>query len=362
MIRIAGQDLHGRFLKMFGTFSLLLSLLTISAAAQSDVNTDADTNIDTVSTLPGITVETSVDRAEMYIGDLINYQLVITYDSTYELIPPPLGANLGAFDVKDYKTDQITRLEDGRLQSRSSFTLSTFTTGDYVIPPMPAIFNLPDGTRKAILSESVPITVKSLLGDESDSTDIRPLKPPYEFERDLTRYYIYGGAAFLVLLIAALLLLRRLRRKSGLAEPVDNRKPWEIAFERLALLSGEDLISQKKYKQYYFELTETAREYLGRMYDIDTLEMTTDEFFAAFLDVKLPDHLYDEMRHFFSHADLVKFARLIPEDERAHTDFEFVHRMIDSVRAEFERRLQVEMAVNRKNGPVDDDSPKEVAT
>ena len=316
--------------------------------------------VDTVSTLKGITVETSVDRAEMFIGDLINYKLIITYDSTYELIPPPLGANLGAFDVKDYQTDQITRLDDGWVQSKSNFVLSTFTTGDYVIPPIPALFNLPDGSRKLILSEAVPIVVNSLLGAESDSADIHPLKPQHEFERDLTMYYVYGGAALLVFILAALWLWSRWRRRPERAEYVDRRKPWEIAFERLAMLSEQKLMAKGEHKQYYIELTEIAREYLGRMYAIDVLEMTTDEFLVAFIDVALPNELYDTMRSFFNHADLVKFARYVPEAERSGTDFNLVHQMVESVRVEFERRLQVEMAVSSTNGEPPKESPAEV--
>lgn len=316
--------------------------------------------IDTVSTLKGITVETSVDRAEMYIGDLINYKLTITYDSTYELVPPPLGANLGAFDVKDYQTDQITRLDGGRMKSESNFVLSTFTTGDYIIPPIPALFNLPDGSRKMILSEPVPIVVNSLLGEESDSTDIRPLKPQHEFERDLTMYYVYGGIGLLVLILAALWILSRLRRRPERAEFVDRRKPWEIAFERLALLSEQNLVAKSEHKQYYIELTEIAREYLGKMYLIDVLEMTTDEFLIAFTNITLKDGFYDTVRGFLNHADLVKFARFVPEEERANADFNLAHDMIESVRLEFERRLQVEMAVASTDKEPRKDSPAEV--
>jgi hypothetical protein len=316
--------------------------------------------VDTVSTLKGIMVETSVDRAEMFIGDLINYKLTITYDSTYELVPPPLGANLGAFDVKDYQTDRITRLEDGRMRSESNFVLSTFTTGDYIIPPMPALFNLPDGGRKVILSEAVPIVVNSLLGAESDSADIHPLKPPHEFKRDLTMYYVYGGAGMLLLILAALWLWSRMRRKPEKAEFVDPRKPWEIAFERLAILSEQNLMAQGEHKQYYIELTEIAREYLGKMYAIDVLEMTTDEFLVAFMDVALKDGLYDTMRGFLNHADLVKFARFEPEAARSSTDFNIVHDMTEAVRVEFERRLQVEMAVASSEREPSKVSPTEV--
>jgi hypothetical protein len=309
--------------------------------------------VDTVANLPGITVETSVDRAEMFIGDLIKYTLTITYDSTYELVPPPLGANLGAFDVRDYQTDIITRLDDGRIKSENTFSLSTFTTGDYVIPPVPAMFNLPDGGRKVVLSEALPITVNSLLGSDSDSADIRPLKPPKPptvFARDPREEGLMGGAAMLILLIAAWLLWRRFRRKKAAIEPVDRRTKWEIAFERLAMLKEQNLPEQELYKQYYIELTEIAREYLGQMYEVEVLEMTTEEFLHAFREIALPGELYGGMQTFLEHADLVKFAKYVPLYKRAMSDFDVIHALVESVRVDYERRGQTEVAISSENG------------
>jgi len=309
----------------------LLAMTAASGYGQEDV--------DTVASLAGIEITTSVDRAEIYIGDLITYTVAITYDSTIELIPPPLGANLGAFDVKDYTADITSDLPDGRKNSESVFILSTFTTGDYLIPPVPIGFNLPDGSRKIMLSEVVPIKVKSLLADAGDSTTVKPLKAPYEFQRDLTRYYLLGGAAFLLLVVIALLIWWRLRKRKLAGKPVDLRPAWEIAFEKLAVLNQQNLPSDGRHKEYYIELTEIAREYLGRIYSINVLDMTTEEFLGRFYEEKLPDGLFDDTGGFLKHADLVKFAKMIPESGCVETDFDFVHNMIELVRADYVRRM-----------------------
>jgi len=294
---------------------------------------------DTVSVYPGIEITTEVDRSEIYIGDLITYTVTIKYDSTYELIPPPLGANLGAFDVKDYEPDILTRLEDGRFQSTNRFVLSTFTTGDYVIPPIPVVFNLPDSSRKALVSEGVPIKVLSLLGNEGDSLDIKPLKAQYEFKRDLRPYYFWGAIAFLVLIVVVLLIWLRLRRKRKKAGPVDLRPAWEIAFEDLAVLKQKNLPQNENFKQYYFELTDIIRRYYERMYDLNVMDMTTEEFFGAFGKLELPEGLFEGMKEFFAHADLVKFAKHIPELELCETDFDQIHDAVEQVRVDWERRL-----------------------
>lgn len=314
---------------------ILMTLLLFLGGVEQSVGE----NLDTVSVYPGIEITTEVDRSEIYIGDLITYTVTIKYDSTYELIPPPLGANLGAFDVKDYEPDVLTRLEDGRLQSTNKFVLSTFTTGDYVIPPLPVVFNLPDGTRKALVSEGVPIKVLSLLGNESDSLDIKPLKAQYEFKRDYTKYYFWGGTGLLLLLVVSLLIWLKLRARKEERQPLDLRPAWEIAFEDLALLKQKNLPQEGRFKQYYIELTEIVRRYYERMYDLNVMDMTTQELLYAFGRLELPEGLLDSMQAFFAHADLVKFARFTPDTDRAEEDFEEVHSAIEVVRVDWERRL-----------------------
>ena len=320
----------------------LMVAIVIALSAPSFAQTEPDT----VGSLPGVEVTTSVDHAEMYVGDVITYTVGITFDSTIELVPVPLGANLGAFDVKDYKPDVETKLSDGRIKSETTFKLSTFTTGDYVIPPLPVMFVMPDSSRKIMLSESIPIKVQSLIENAGDSVDIKPLKAQYEFKRDMTKYYIWGGAALAVLIGLAVLWWYWRKRRQGEVELVDLRDPWEIAFEKLALLKEKHYIEEGQCKAYYFELTELVREYLGRMYYVDVLEMTTDEFVSRFEEIELPGDLYKEITSFFKHADLVKFAKLIPEQRRLEDDYMIAHDVIEQIRIDDERRRQTEVHVN----------------
>lgn len=310
----------------------------------------AQSAIDTVGSLPGVEITSTVDHTDSYVGDFINYELTITYDSTYQLTPPPLGANLGMFEVKDYEPDVQTRLDDGRIQSTTKFVISTYTTGDYVIPPLPVVFTLPDSTRKVMISEALPITVHSLLGDATDSTggqagvgpeSLRKPKPPFSFERDYTMYYIYGGIGLLVIL-AGLYFWYWRRKHCRPGEYVDTRDPWEIAFEKMAVLKERRYIEDGAFKLYYVDLTELAREFLGRVYAHDALEMTTDEFRLAFKEVLKPESRFDQVIEFMRHADLVKFAKFLPERERAESDYLFMHELISDIRDEAIRRAEEE--------------------
>lgn len=340
-----------RLLRYILLFAVVLSL--------SGANVQAQEAADTVSSLKGIEIATSVDLAEMYIGDLLTYKVAITYDSTYKLEPPPLGANLGAFEVKDYIPDQETTLDDGRKRSETSFVLSTYTTGDYVIPALPVTFILPDSTRKVLLAEPVPIRVLSMLDkagtDSLGVQDILPLEDPYEFPPDYSKYYLWGGIGLGVLLLAVGFFFWRRLRKKEVQE--DLRTPWEIAFERLAFLNenylaNERVASDGTYKEYYLELTEITRDYLARIYRVDVLEMTTDQFVEAFADIDLPNDSFDRLSGFYKHADMVKFARFRPSVERARQDFELAHDVIEKVRADYEQRQLLELKVKQEeSGP-----------
>jgi hypothetical protein len=301
----------------------------------------AQSSPDTVGSIPGIQITTSVDKAEVFIGDLITYEVTIVHDSSITLVPPPLGANLGAFDVKDYDPDKEKKLDGGKIQTTTTFVLSTFTTGDYIIPAVPILFQMPDKSTKIMLAEPVPIKIKSMLDNAGDSADIRPAKNPYEFKRNWIPYYLLGGA--LLLLIAGAIIWWMLRKKPVAGEVIDTRPPWEIAYEKLAILQSSSLLTDGKNKEYYIELTEIIRSFLGRVYRIAVLDMTTEEFLAIFRGMTLPEQLFEQTSGLLKHADLVKFAKYVPERSRVELDFESAHTIVSLVRTEEERRQQTEL-------------------
>ena len=335
---------------------IFASLLIASAISAQE------SDVDTVSSLQGIEIQTSVDKAEIYIGDLVTYKLTIVYDTAMELLPPPLGANLGAFDVKDYQPDQVTKLEDGRIQSENIFVLSTFTTGDYFVPPIPVVFKMPDGKYKALLSEAVPIKVLSMLFNVDDSTDIKPLKAQYEFERDLIPYYLWGGLALLIIIIGGLFIWSKLKKRDDDSEPVDLRPAWEISFEKLAFLKQNNYLLENNFKPFYYELTEIVRSFHEKVYKTNFMDMTTEEFLVRFKELDLPENLYEDTKLFLNHADLVKFAKYIPAHERAESDFKLAQHMIENVRLFILNKQNTETVItSQQAAPVteSDDEPKE---
>jgi len=321
--------------RLIRIFIFLFVLISAVSTVAQDIEA-----IDTVSSAQGITIETSVDRAEIYIGDMITYSLSIIHDSDVVLTPPPIGANLGSFDVKNYEDFGETRLESGSIKTESRFMLTTFTTGDYIIPPIPVEFMLPDSTKKILISEPMPIKVSSLLAEGSDTADIRDLKSPIEFKSSWPWWY-YSILAAILILIVSLIMWRIFRRVEEEKKPVDTRNPWEIAYEDLAFLKEKNLPAEGEYKQYYVELSDIFREFLQRTCNIPVLDMTTYEFMTAIDEREIDPELITRFRRFLEFADLVKFAKYIPENEKAVSDFDEACNMVDTVRAIELRKQQI---------------------
>jgi len=263
-----------------------------------------------------ISVESYVDRATITIGDRILYTLKIITDPRVKLKPLALGSNLGAFEVKDYKIYDPEKTKDGRMVNKSEYVITTFTTGEYVIPPITINYTDPQGEEKQIKSEPLFIRVKSVGATESDREDIRGLKPPIEIGRGYWAYLII--LPILALLGAGGFLYYRHRAKC-LALPQiseeSQKPPWEVALSQLDSLRNSPLLETKQFKKYCTLLSDILRKYLERRYKISALDRTTEEIRGEIKRLKLEQGITESISGLLFFCDLVKFAKYVPSTE-----------------------------------------------
>lgn len=279
-----------------------------------------------------ISVTAAVDKQTVYIGDLIAYSVTITYDSTLRLTPPAVGANLGGFDVKEYHVGGEEKLDGGRHRQVMQFSIRTFTTGDYVIPPLPIEYMKPDSTYKYITADPIKITVKSVLaeGAAADTLKLKPLKGQVSMSKSHKTTIII---LTLLAVVAAAGVIFYLRRRRPVSEAVvDPRPAWEIACEELAVLREKDLPAKGEVKLFYGELTDIFRRYLQKKFDFPAIDMTTEEIGVHLETTPLVDNIREEITAFLTHADLVKFAKYIPAAERPMQDWETAYALVDKTK------------------------------
>jgi hypothetical protein len=263
-----------------------------------------------------ISVESTIDQQEITIGDRVNYRVTITADTSLVVDSLVVGTNLGIFEVKDYLPRE-EKIRAGYLIITEGFEITTFTTGEYQIPPIEIEYRTPAGETKSIVTDPLTLIVKSLLTGE-DAEDIRGLKEQRSFKSDIPWWLIAAGAALLVAAVVFVILYRRARRPIDLSsKEIDTRLPWEIAFAELDALASEDLVARGQFKLYYLRLSEIFRRYLERRYGIGALERTTWEIIREFRVLALPEDEAEQVRSFLDDCDLVKFAKFVPTSEQA---------------------------------------------
>lgn len=300
-----------------------------------------------------IALTVALDRLEAEIGDVFTLAVTLDYDSSLRVSLPRIEKTLGDFEVQNVEWSPPAGA-DGRVRVTGEIKLWALELGEHEAPaiviPYVTEAMLADSAAAPLVVASAPVVVTVLsVIDEADSAGIAPMVGPLDDPLALSDLYqdtdytlpILGGA--LALLLAALWFFLWRKRRAEL-EPEDLRDPWEKAFERLAALSNASYLTERRHKEYYAELTNILKEFLGRVLSVPALDMTTNEALYAVAAHELTREREAEIRAVLGQADLVKFAKLTPPAERPAQDFDVSYSVIDAVKeaALEQRRLEEE--------------------
>ena len=92
-----------------------------------------------------------------------------------------------------------------------------------------------------------------------------------------------------------------------------------MAFEELTELKRLELLRAQRYADFYANVSDTVRKYLGGRFGYDGLECTTREAVSALRRQGLEHQTFFTIDQFLAQADLVKFARLTPSEPECLT-------------------------------------------
>lgn len=301
-----------RFLPLLLAFAPVLAFAKSpappEAAAVDDVAADADP-LDGLSDAEPLDWKAGVSKSELTLAEpfVVSVEIKHPANVTYDLRP---GLDFEPFGVQEKKletTDTDPRVTTLRLK------LQPFKTGEIAVPRLRFLAEGPQGTQKFDVPPQA-VHVQGVIDPQQAQPqmreDFRPLPTRY-----LTRWWPILVIALLVFAAAFLWWWRKRAARPAVAAPVRPRDPPDIeALARLKALEAEQLVSQGRVQEHYFRLTETARDYLGRLYGFDALEMTTDELLTELRRRPTRGLDFDGLASFLQACDLVKFARRVPTD------------------------------------------------
>ena len=266
-------------------------------------------------------ITSAIDNNEITIGDRIHYKIEIYYPKESSLNTPSIGNNLGMFEIQDFQVLDPVETEDGNLYQEIEYTISTFTTGEYIIPPIGILITDKSGARDTLITQPIAINVKSLLdGKSPDELDIRGIKAPLKYPRDYTWVWYLVGFVLLALAIV-FVILYYLKKKSqglGLFDFISPPKPaYSIALERLEQIRDMRYLVFNEANLYFIELSEILREYVENQLHVPSLEMTSVETIDGLRkNGVISTKLIADVQTVLTESDMVKFAHLMPENQR----------------------------------------------
>ena len=252
-----------------------------------------------------ITVESALDRNKAYIGDRIIYELSITADSTLQIDTIAPENLMGDFKVLNWQLKQDT-IVAGQRQMHFTGVITTFETGKVVIPAFPVKYTIPPDQTDSIYTDSIDVYILSLVMDDS-TADIHGLKGVKAFGGRIAWLFYLIPVIIVITAIVTWLIVRR-RRGTEYYESVPLLSPWEEARDSLYRLKERAM----EPKPFYLKFSEILRRYLQRRYALSALDMTTYEIKQALVDVNIAEELKVNLIELLEHADLVKFAKLVP--------------------------------------------------
>lgn len=264
-----------------------------------------------------VSVTMDVVPKEPRLSDEPVLTLTILAEDNVEVTPPPFGASLGQFIIRDFY-EPVPRRAAGKQLLEQVYTLEPTQAGLLTIDPITIRFvdNRPqgDGAEHEIVTEAMRLEVSTMIDAEAPSlSDLRPAVDPVDVKDESIGSLvglIVGGLLALALII---FLLSRLRRRRVADEP--QLTPQQLARRELdELIAGK--LSQTDVKAFFVELTGVVRRYIERSTGVRAPEQTTEEFLRQVNTQPLfsaDDH--QRLGAFLESADLVKFAGYQPDPE-----------------------------------------------
>ena len=153
------------------------------------------------------------------------------------------------------------------------------------------------------------VNPSAVTNDKADTmTDIYDIKPLEKigFDKRIIKYSIIILVSLILvgLLIYLIDYFIRRRKKEKIEEIIVIPADME-ANRLLTELEKKDGLPPR---QFYFELTAILRGYLGRRFEIDAPEMTTEELSPRINDIKFDRNLKFDLKSLLTSTDPVKFA------------------------------------------------------
>jgi hypothetical protein len=214
---------------------------------------------------------------------------------------------------------------DGRMKIIEKYRVTSFDSGSYRIKPVFVEAKTADGIKRYYSDYALLEVLKYKIAPADSTAKFYDIIEPYRSPLTLGEILPWIILALIVAAIAWWLVkfLRNRKKPEVKVEQLPNPDPAHvIAFRELERLRSEELWQSGDFKAYYTRLTEILRQYLENRFAVYSLELTTSETLDALVKTGFKkDASYNRQKSVLNGADLVKFAKYVPEKDENEAHF-----------------------------------------
>ncbi|MES2514527.1 MAG: hypothetical protein V4580_10305 [Bacteroidota bacterium] len=273
-------------------------------------------------------VHAVLDSNSIRIGAQTKLDIYLSYDASsqksldviWPMIEDTLKKGIEVVNVTKIDTTIPDKNKPNIIQQHIQLIITSFDTGVYFIPPFK--FTLNKDTTNPLLTEPLYLKVNTVATDSSIAK-VKDIKSVYDEPFDWKWYLpqIYIGLAILAGIIILIIVIRKLSKRKP-EEVIVIEKPkipaHVTALATLDKIKEEAVWKENRTKEYYSSIADTVRLYIEERFNINALELTSDEIIRIFRTQVIDADSKLKLNQILTLSDFVKFAKQIPI-EAEHT-------------------------------------------
>lgn len=264
-----------------------------------------------------ITAKAGMDTSTILLGQQVTLKIEVSIPKNKSLSWPVFADSVapGVEIVSTSAVDTAESSDPRRLNLSQKIRITSFDTGFHTIPSIPFYEN---GKRDSLhilaMTNQLFLTVNTVPVDTTKAIkDIKGvMSVPLTFW-EVFRWVLLGLAVALLCFLVWYYIYRRRKNKPVFVMPSRPEAPPHIqALEDLEKLRQAKLWQNGKVKEYHTQLTDILRIYIEKRFNIQAMEMTTDDIMETMKSVLPGTESLHLLREILQLADLVKFAKEQP--------------------------------------------------
>lgn len=309
-------------MKKFYLLFMLLLGVCFSSHAQVSVFIDADTTFLRIGEQLTITygLQYRVDGGDYVSADIPNWES----ESDSVIVVSQTAVDTALLDENDPYA----------FQQSKTLVLTSFDSANYVLPPLPVLWN-----GDTIYTNELSFFVNNIAVDTTQA--IADIKPIWDVNYGLIdvlmeNKFILIGLLMLPYLITGLIIWLRKRNRKEEEIVIENPEPevpihiW--ALEELQQLKDKKAWQVQEQKVFFSQINYVLRKYLEDRFRMKALEETSSEIMNE-LKYRVKDKaLFEDLYMSLNLTDMVKFAQQAPTESECVRSLELVIQLVDKTK------------------------------